>query len=260
MNALMNALVSLSVAQVGGGDAASMQKAVESRSIFAYINAGGPLSYLLVCLSILAVALIIVNFVILRRTYLAPDHVIDGLEPLMRERNTEAVVKFCREPQNDSFLSRVIARGLLKIARSQYGMLELKPAIEEAGSRELDRLEKPNQGLAILAAVGPMLGLLGTVIGMIGAFAEIGSASGISKNEELARYMSLALVCTAEGLVVAIPCTFAYAMFKRRTDRLVAEVGDIAERLAGQFAGKHAAPKAAGGSGAAGRVPASGAA
>jgi biopolymer transport protein ExbB len=122
-------------------------------------------------------------------------------------------------------------------------MLELKPAIEEAGSRELDRLEKPNHGLAILAAVGPMLGLLGTVIGMIGAFAEIGSASGIAKNEELARYMSLALVCTAEGLIVAIPCTFAYALFKRRTDRLVAEVGDVAERLAGQFSGKHAAAK-----------------
>lgn len=229
------------LAQVSGPDPAA--KVTESRSIFGYIHSGGPLSYLLVCLSVVAIALVIINFVILRRESLAPDHVVEGLEPFMRERNVEAVVKFCRAPGNDSFLSRVISRGLLKIARSQYGMLELKPAIEEAGMRELDRLERPNHGIAMLAAIGPMLGLLGTVIGMILAFATLGSKSGVGKNELLADHMSLALVCTAEGLIIAIPCTFAYAFFKRRTDRLVGEVGDVAERLASQFAGKHAAPK-----------------
>lgn len=211
----------------GPSDAA----ATTSRSLLGYIHAGGVISYVLVLLSILAVALMVTNMLLLRQSSMAPDHVVEGLEPLLEQRNVDAVQAFCRVPGNDCFLSRIVSRGLAKVSRSQFGLLELKPAVEEAGSRELAKLERANHGLAMLAAVGPMLGLLGTVIGMILAFSAMGSQTGLSKNQELTRYMSIALVCTAEGLIIAIPCTFAYAIFKRRTERVVAEVGDTAERL-----------------------------
>lgn len=207
--------------------------ATTSRSLLGYIHSGGLISYVLVALSILAVSLMVTNIVMLRRSSLAPDFVVEGLEPLLAERNIDAVQAYCRVPGNDCFLSRIVARGLAKVSRSQFGLLELKPAVEEAGARELARLERVNHGLAMLAAVGPMLGLLGTVIGMIGAFGTIAGETGLAKNQDLANYMSIALVCTAEGLIIAIPCTFAYAIFKRRTERVAAEVGDTAERLLG---------------------------
>jgi biopolymer transport protein ExbB len=220
----------------------------ESRSLLGYINSGGPVSYVLICLSILAVALIVTNLVMLRRQAMAPDHVVEGLEPLLAERNIDLVQAFCRAPGNDCFLARIVSRGLAAVSRSQFGLLELKPAVEEAGARELAKLERVNHGLAMLAAVGPMLGLLGTVLGMIGAFATIAGQTGLAKNQNLASYMSVALVCTAEGLIIAIPCTFAYAIFKRRTERVAAEVGDTAERLLSAMSSgpaKQAAPAAA---------------
>jgi len=219
--------------------------AATSRSLLGYINSGGVISYVLVALSVLAVSLVVTNIVMLRQSSMAPAHVVEGLEPLLAERNLDAVQAFCRAPGNDCFLSRVVARGLAKVSRAQFGLLELKPAVEEAGARELARLERVNHGLAMLAAVGPMLGLLGTVVGMILAFGTIAQETGMAKNQHLADYMSIALVCTAEGLIIAIPCTFAYAIFKRRTERVAGEVGDVAERLLGVLGSASAKPGAA---------------
>lgn len=213
-----------------GQDAAA--PAAAGKSLLQYIHSGGVLSYVLVTVSVLALSLVIANLIQLRRGRLAPLHVVGGLERLLRDRNVGEALRFCGEPLNDCFLARVIAGGLNKAQRMPGGLAELRACMEEAGARELDRLERVTQGIGIVAAIGPMLGLLGTVIGMIGAFATIGSASGAGRSDQLAGYMSIALVTTAEGLIVAIPCTIAFAMFRRRLDRLVAEVADQAERLA----------------------------
>ena len=89
-----------------------------------------------------------------------------------------------------------------------------------------------SRGGAIIAAIGPMLGLLGTTIGMIGAFATIGQLEGAARSNELSNFMSLALVTTAEGLLVAIPCTVLYTILRRRVEKLAIDVGDIVESLA----------------------------
>jgi len=82
-----------------------------------------------------------------------------------------------------------------------------------------------------------MLGLLGTVIGMIGAFNAIGSLQGAARSTELAKFMSLALVNTAQGLVVAVPCTVAFALFRQRIDRMVTDVAaDVLEPLSDDLA------------------------
>lgn len=205
--------------------------ALASKSLLQYIHSGGFLSYILIVLSVLALGLLITNFIVLRLAALAPQRVIDALDRLLREKNANGAIEYCRQRENDSFLSRIMGDGLSKASRSQFGFLELKPAIEESAMKQLDRLERPNHGLATLAAVGPMLGLLGTVIGIIGAFGAISSSEGAARSNELAGHMSVALVCTAEGLIIAIPCTVAYALFKRRTDRLAGHVAEIAEQL-----------------------------
>lgn len=217
----------------GGGGGGSSGA---DRSLLGYIHSGGIISYILVLLSVVAVALMVTNALMLRRSSLAPPHVIEGLRRLIAERRLDGVNAFCVQPENDSFLSRVVGGGLARVSRSQFGVLELKPAIEEAGARELDRLDRVNHAIGMLAQVGPMLGLLGTVIGMVLAFNTIGGDTGAGRNEKLAGYMAIALVTTAEGLILAIPCTFAYSLFKRRTDRVAAEVGDVAESLLGEIA------------------------
>lgn len=221
-----------------GGAAAEMG----SKSLLGYLQAGGPVAIILLLLSVVAGTLMVMNIVILRRTYLAPPRVVEGLDRLVRDRQIDLAIQYCSAPENDCFLSRVMATGLGKAARSQFGMLELKPALEEAASRELDRLDRVTHGLKVLSDLGPMLGLLGTVIGIVGAFAALGTGEGAAKSSRLAGNMSEALVNTALGLSVAIPCLVAHALFRRRTDSLVAEVGDIAERYAAALQGPAGAP------------------
>ncbi|MFN0012524.1 MAG: MotA/TolQ/ExbB proton channel family protein [Phycisphaerales bacterium] len=212
------------------------------RSLLQFVHSGGPLSYLLVLLSIAALALIVANMILLRRERLLPEHVREGLEKLLNQRQIEQAIRFCQVEENGSFLASIVGGGLSKAAKSHFGMLDLKSALEDTGAREVERLERINHWIGILAAVGPMLGLLGTVFGMIGAFATIGSLSGVQRSQELSTYMSLALVCTAEGLVVAIPCTIAFAIFRRKIDALTADAGDMAERLVAPVLGQAAAP------------------
>jgi biopolymer transport protein ExbB len=205
---------------------------IESKSILQYVQEGGPLSYVLVFLSFVALALMIRNFIIFSRNRLSPPGVMERLSAMLRENDVEGALAFCAAPENNSFLARVFGAALLRCSRSAFGFLELRTALEEAGSREADKLHRANEGLGILAAIGPMLGLLGTVIGMIGAFQTIGTLEGTARSQQLAVFMAYALVNTAEGLVVAIPCTVAFALFRRHVDHLIGDIATDIEELA----------------------------
>jgi biopolymer transport protein ExbB len=208
--------------------AAQAAKEIPSRSILQYIQDGGLISYVLVAISFVAMSLIVRNILMLRQSKLAPPEDFQRLDQLLRENDIEGALALCRSPEHDSFLTRVFGSALLRCSRSPFGFLELRTALEESGQREADRLHRANDGVGIIAAIGPMLGLLGTVIGMIGAFMTIGTLEGPARSQKLAEFMSLALVNTAEGLIVAIPCTVAFSLFRRRIDHLV---GEIAERI-----------------------------
>ncbi|QOJ01424.1 MAG: MotA/TolQ/ExbB proton channel family protein [Phycisphaeraceae bacterium] len=219
----------------GGGD----------RRLIDQILSGGPVGYVLIVLSVVALALVIANAVQLRRDRLAPPAVIAALEETLRRNDVEGARAVCAAAGNESFLSRMFGSALTRCSRSAFGFLEMRSALEESGTREIDRLTKLTDGVGLVAAVAPMLGLLGTVFGMIGAFQTIGTLEGASRSNQLAVYMSHALVTTALGLTVAIPCTAAYTYFKRRIDRLAGEIGQLAEDLASHLQGKGAGAKAA---------------
>ncbi|MBS0191611.1 MAG: MotA/TolQ/ExbB proton channel family protein [Phycisphaerales bacterium] len=202
------------------------------RSLLEYLQAGGLIGYLLLLLSVVAVALVIAHLLKVRISVMAPVHVIAGLEERLEKGDTAAAIDFCRLPANRCFLANTIAGALVRCGRSSFGLLELRTALEESGSKEVERLVRTTDGIAIIAAIGPMLGLLGTTIGMIGAFATIGQLEGAARSNELSNFMSLALVTTAEGLLVAIPCTVLYTILRRRVEKLAIDVGDIVESLA----------------------------
>jgi biopolymer transport protein ExbB len=205
--------------------------APETTPLLGYIHKGGIISYVLVLLSFVAVAMVIWNMIELRRVRLMPPHVVEGLSKLLNARQVDAAIEFSRRQENSCFLAKVMAAGLSRAQKSPFGMLEVRAKLEDAASRELEVLDRPTNAIGMLAAIGPMLGLLGTVIGLIGAFGALSGMEGAARSNELSKFMSIALVCTAEGLLLAIPCTFLYAMFKRHTTRVVGQVGEEAETL-----------------------------
>jgi biopolymer transport protein ExbB len=208
-----------------------------SMSLLEYVKAGGALGYVLLALSVLAVALIGRNLLALRRGSLAPPGLAEELSQRLRSGDLPGAAQACERDGGQSFLSGTMLAAIKRCAASPMGAFEARAAVEEAGQSATARLQRLNNGLGVLAAVGPMLGLLGTVIGMIGAFNAIGSLQGSARSTELARFMSLALVNTAQGLVVAVPCTVAFALFRQRIDRLASDVAEeVLERLAEDMA------------------------
>ena len=206
-------------------------KTIPSKSLLQYVHDGGLVSYILVVISFVAVSLVIRNLIIFRRNKQAPDDVFYRIDEALKTGDTEGAMAVCNAPENRSFLTRVFGSALMRCARSPFGFLELRSALEESGQREADRLHRYNDSIGIIAAVGPMMGLLGTVIGMIGAFATIGQLEGAARSQQLASYMSIALVCTAEGLIIAIPCTICFALFRRHVDHLISEIAERIEDL-----------------------------
>lgn len=220
-------LVSGLAAQDGTAEAAPLA----GKSLLDYIKAGGFLGWVLIGLSVAAVTLVILSFIKQRRDAWAPREVVDALSRYLRDHDIDGARKYCADPNAECFITRVIGSALGRCSRSAFGFLELRSAVEEAGRVEADRQYRLNDGLQLIAALGPMLGLLGTVIGLIGAFGSLADFEGAARSKQLAGFMSLALVNTAEGLAVAIPCTAFYFYFKRRVDRLATEVGEIAETI-----------------------------
>ncbi|HEX8876764.1 MAG TPA: MotA/TolQ/ExbB proton channel family protein [Phycisphaerales bacterium] len=214
------------------------------RSLWEYLQAGGPIGYLLILLSFLAVGLVVAHFLRVRLQAMAPSDVVTELQGFLARGDTAGAIEYCRRDENRCFVTNTFATALTRCARSTFGLLELRTALEEAGAKELDRLVRTTDGIAIIAAIGPMMGLLGTTIGMIGAFASIGTLEGAARSNELSSFMSLALVTTAQGLIVAIPCTVLYTILRRRVERLAMDVGDTVEELAAVLTGGSASAKA----------------
>jgi biopolymer transport protein ExbB len=212
---------------------ATSAEPAHSSTLLEYVHDGGILSYVLIALSILALALTARNYFVLRRKEFAPPPVMEALETMLSEGRLAEAERFCKAPANHCFVTTVLGESFDRARSSEFGMLEFRSSVEEVARAEADEAHRMNDGLGVIAAIGPMLGLLGTVIGMIGAFRAIGGLQGATRSNELATFMSMALVNTAEGLIVAIPATIAFALFRRRIDRIMHGLGKDLERFSG---------------------------
>ena len=202
------------------------------KTLVQYIAEGGEIGYIIIGLSFTAVVFIIAALVRLRRARLAPEEHVSSLDRMLRAGNVEQAVTYCSHPDHESFLTRVMGAALLRCSRSPFGLLELRTALEEAGQVEVARLHRSTDAIGLIASVAPMLGLLGTVVGMVGAFDALSLSEGVAKPDQLAGHISVALITTVLGLIVAIPCTAVYSYLRNRVDALVAEISDLIEELA----------------------------
>ena len=186
--------------------------------------AGWPIWFLLLA-SVIAVALIIERSLSLRAKKIIPPKLLDqvvgvyhrqGLSPDVVERLSQ-----------DSPLGAVLAAGLRNLKSSRYVM---KEAIEEAGRGVAHDLERFLTTLGTIATAAPLLGLFGTVIGMIEIFGSQ-SPTGGSNPQQLAHGISIALYNTAFGIAIAIPALIFYRHFKNKVDTLVVEMEQQASKL-----------------------------
>ena len=192
--------------------------------MFAIIHAAGWPIYFLLAVSVIAVALIIERFMILRKEKIIPGGL---LEKVLAAYQKQGVSEDMLEKlTQDSPLGQVLASGLRNYRSSRDVM---KDAIEEAGSAVAHELERFLTTLGTIATISPLMGLFGTVVGMIEIF---GSQSPTGSNpQELAHGISVALYNTGFGLVIAIPAMIFFRHFRGRVEGFVVEMEQQAAKL-----------------------------
>lgn len=195
------------------------------------IQKSGTIGYLIILMSVVAMALIIEHFMTLKREKLAPPEVIDEIEELFQEGNYQEALEACEA--SPCFFSNVTAAGIRKLG---HPFAAIEKSLEEMEDEESIKLQQKIGWLSLIAGIGPMMGLFGTVTGMVGAFATIGSAGAGGVNpSDFAADISLALMTTVLGLTVAIPTTAFYAYFRNKVTMTALEIGAVVEDMFERF-------------------------
>jgi len=228
------------VAQEVAGGAPSPVEATQSTSslmgggadltFFELLLKGGPLMYPLCLCSIIMVAFSIERAASLRRGKILPPITVRRLREATAASGNLNVGQLRREFEAQSSpIARIMTAGLRKATRP---VPEIEKAIEDAGEKEAARMRRNCRVLSINASVAPLLGLLGTVLGMIRAFMTVAAREeALGQTELLAAGIYQALVTTAAGLTIAIPSLVLYYIYVERVDRLVTEIDDLATEL-----------------------------
>ena len=197
-------------------------------SVFDLIQSGGPLMIPIGICSIIALAFATERWVRLRSGYLGTTSFAKSVVSAVQDEGVDSALKLCEKKKSP--LARILATGL---RRAQVPFIEREKAVEDAASIEVRRLGANLRPLLLVWLIAPLLGLLGTVWGMIEAFSNIALQEGLGRPELLAAGIYQALTTTAAGLAVAIPAIVAYhylkgciERFARRTEEVYRELDD----------------------------------
>ncbi|MBN1853966.1 MAG: MotA/TolQ/ExbB proton channel family protein [Pirellulales bacterium] len=207
------------------------RKAKKSYLAWAWESLGIGYSLVFLCLSFVLVALFVMNLMTARRDNVVPVSLVEEFEGLLNEKQYQEAYELARN--DESFLGQVLSAGLSKLSSGYSQSIE---AMQEVGEEENMKLEHRLSYMALIGTISPMIGLLGTVQGIIGAFQEIAlTSSGAPNAQDLAGHLATALFTTLVGLIIAIPAIAAYNILRNRVARLVLEVGIVSEGLMGRF-------------------------
>ncbi len=186
--------------------------------------------WVLVLLSVVSVTLTIRFALLHRRASILPQETRREIETLLGQKKYRDAIDYANA--DASFLGKVTSHALSE-APNGFGAMER--AVEETGDAETARMLRPIELLNVLGNIAPMMGLFGTVYGMIVAFQSLVASGGSPDPRELAAGISTALVTTLWGLVVAIPALAGYALVRNKVDALTGEAILIAEELISIF-------------------------
>jgi biopolymer transport protein ExbB len=205
------------------------------------IEASGPIGIFLVGLSIYFTALVIRLFLEFRVSEAVPPALIERLETAIKARQFQDAYDACRD--DNSFLARMVRTG---VANLPNGRPEAKEAMNDTAAEIVLGMEARTSYLATIGTLGPMIGLVGTIFGMIMSFQEIATAAGSQpKPEKVAEGISTALFITLEGVSIAVPAIFFFAFFRNRIAQIAMEATKVADRTIAAFWAAAKNPQAA---------------
>ena len=186
---------------------------------------GGPFMYPILAVSIFAAAIIIERIYFLAIKYSIDDTAfMTKIREILDKADTDAAQKLC----DSSPIPRIVDSALKKAGRPAR---EVQNAVDEAAMEVLPLVERRVHYLAMAANVATLLGLLGTIIGLMHSFNAVAGAEPSQKGAILAKGIAIALNTTAYGLTVAIPCLFFYAFLQSKANRLIEQVDRVAVRM-----------------------------
>ncbi|SFI34668.1 MotA/TolQ/ExbB proton channel family protein [Planctomicrobium piriforme] len=201
------------------------------------IESSGWIGAVILILSIYFVATVFRQMLELRVQNIAPPKLIEECEELLKARDYAGIYRLVKA--DSTMLGTLLTAGLTEL---QFGLPEAREAMDRAGEVSVVNMEKNISMLAVLGTLGPMIGLLGTLKGMIAAFSVIALSDTQLKASEVAGAISEALVLTFEGVALSVPSIFFYSLLKNRINVFSAEamlMGDLfIRRLNTMYRGK----------------------
>jgi len=193
--------------------------------MFDFLTKAGPLIYPLGLCSLIATMITIERLIALRRNKVLPREIIEVVSAVRPNDDTTVAIEVCR--RNPGVFSNIMRKGL-ELAGEQWEIV--RDAVLDVGRQETTILERNLVWLQTISQAAPLLGLLGTVLGMIKVFSAI-SISGIGDPQSLSEGISEAMITTAVGLAIGIPTLIAYNYLTARTESLVTEIEAYASGL-----------------------------
>ena len=178
------------------------------------------------------VAVLVMNLLSARRDSVCPRHLADAFEAHLNEKRFQEAFDLAKA--DDSMLGQMLAAGMAKL---QQGYDKAIESMGQVGEEENMKIEHRLSWIGLVGSISPMVGLLGTVDGMVASFMVIARSTATPKPSVLAQGVSMALITTLVGLVLAIPAIISLALLKNRFSKLVMEVGVTAGNLMGRFEG-----------------------
>lgn len=204
-------------------------EAAETKGFLEIVFSGGiigaTMMLILLALSFTAAYLIFDHLMTIRRKDLMPEGLSDQVRNSLVSGDIKGARAACQE--NPSFLSFVLMHGISEL---EFGWNAVEKSVEDALAEQSARLFRKIEYLSVIGNIAPMVGLLGTVIGMIMAFQQV-ATPGMTSATQLAEGIYQALVTTVGGLIVAIPAIGAFAIFRNRIDQFVAEAAYMTQHV-----------------------------
>ena len=211
----------------------SQEEPIATRSMFSVLRDGGPMLALIGMCSFILCIFVFERSISLRSGRVIPKPFVKRILMQLEEQqlNQDEALELCEE--NRSPVAVVFAAAIKKWGRPS---VEVEQAVLDTGERVSNDLRKYLRLFNGISTISPLLGLLGTVLGMITAFNSIASADAMGRPEMLAGGIAQALLTTASGLTVAIPAIVAHLYFMSRVDRLIIEIDDLGQQVVNAIA------------------------
>lgn len=226
------ALASLAFAQEEGAKSAAADVSFDFFTV--WILGGGGIGFLFVLpievASIATVAFVIEHFVSIQRDKLVPPEIVVELETLLDEEQYEEAMNLCEASKN--YLTNIVGAAIAKVGDGYEAMSNA--ALSATDEQNL-KLQHKISWLPLLGSIGPLMGLFGTVTGMVMAFTQIAMSTGTPSPQDLAKGIFTALVTTVWGLLVAMPATFFGYIFKVKVQKLSFELSGLALEIVERF-------------------------